>query len=95
MTQASGLTNVGRAVLAAVMVVGAGGVTASAEREPRTLTPTRLEAFAAQPDARTTWSKFIGRLDGGWAQAFSSAATICTVPGSTILPRFSQTPPLS
>jgi len=42
----------------------------------RTLPPTPLEAFAAQPTAHTTWSKFIGRLDGGTASAIVTAIAL-------------------
>jgi hypothetical protein len=40
------------------------------------LAPTPLEAMAAQPDAKTRWSKWIGRLDGRRAYATVSAVVI-------------------
>ena len=47
-----------------------------AVRQPLTLEPTPLEALAQRPDARTVWSRFVGRLDGGTASAIVSAVTI-------------------
>jgi hypothetical protein len=40
------------------------------------LPPTVLEAFAAQPDTKTAWSKFIGRLEGPTAYAIISAVAL-------------------
>jgi len=40
------------------------------------LPPTVLEAFAAKPDAKTVWSKFIGRLEGPTAYAIISAVAL-------------------
>jgi hypothetical protein len=52
------------------MALAAGAAGPSAQR---TLAPTPLEAFVAQPGARTAWSKFIRRLDGGSASAIVTA----------------------
>jgi hypothetical protein len=38
--------------------------------------PAMLEAFAARPDSRTTWSKFIARIDGPAAYAVVSAVAL-------------------
>jgi hypothetical protein len=40
------------------------------------LPATVLEAFAAQPDAKTAWSKFIGRLEGPAAYVIISAVAL-------------------
>ena len=40
------------------------------------LPPTVLEAFAARPDTKTAWSKFIGRLEGPTAYAIISAVAL-------------------
>lgn len=40
------------------------------------LAPTPLEAMAAHPDAKTRWSKWIGRLDGRTAYATVSAVVM-------------------
>jgi len=57
-------------LLAAVVAVG--GVT-RAQQPSRSLAPTELEAFVAQPGVRTTWSKFVGRIDGRTASAIVTA----------------------
>jgi len=56
----------------AVWLLGAGATRLMAQQSP-TVVPTPLEAFAALPDAKTVWSKFIGRLDGATAYAIVSA----------------------
>ena len=58
--------------LVAVWLLGAVTTPLMAQQSPAVV-PTALEAFAALPDARTVWSKFIGRLDGGTAYAIVSA----------------------
>lgn len=45
-------------------------------QDPRTLPPTPLEARAAEAGARTVWSRFVSRLDGGRAWAIISAVAI-------------------
>lgn len=45
-------------------------------QDQRTLPPTPLEARAAEAGARTVWSRFISRLDGGRAWAIVSAVAI-------------------
>jgi hypothetical protein len=49
---------------------------AAASAQPDRLPPTPLEVLAAQPDAKTKWSKWIGRLDGRTAYATVSAVVI-------------------
>jgi len=66
-------------VAAAAIAAGAQGLTA---QQRITLTPTAFETFAALPDAKVTWSKDIGRLDGGTGSAIVSAVTL-TSPAST------------
>jgi len=61
--------------LVAVWLPGAGTIPLKAQQGP-SLTPTPLEAFAALPDARTAWSTYIGRLDGGTAYADVSAVAL-------------------
>ena len=48
---------------AAVLRLGWGGSASLAGQQRASLAPTPLEAFAAQPDAKTVWSRVIGRLD--------------------------------
>ena len=52
-----------------LLTVGA----AAQSRPQHTLPPTPMEAFVSEPGTRTTWSKFIGRLDGGSASAIVTA----------------------
>ena len=61
----------GLVLAGAVATVGA-----QTSRPQLTLPPTPLEALASQPDAKTTWSKFVGRLDGGAASAIVTAVAI-------------------
>ena len=61
--------------LVATVLLGTG--TTRVRAQPRlAIAPTALEAFAAQPDAKTAWSKFIGRLEGGTAYALMSAVAL-------------------
>ena len=41
------------------------GISGLQSQQRTALPPTVLEAFVSQPDTKTTWSKFIARLDGG------------------------------
>ena len=43
---------------------------------PKTLEPTPLEAFVAEPGARLKWTKFAGRLDGRVASAIVTAIVV-------------------
>lgn len=45
-------------------------------QERKTLPPTTFEAFVARPNSVTTWSKSVGRLDGGTAFAEVSAVVV-------------------
>ena len=47
-----------------------------AQQPALVLKPTPLEALAAESGSRTTWSKYVGRLDGQVASAIVSAVTI-------------------
>lgn len=47
-----------------------------AAKQLRSLSPTPLEAFVAQPGARTVWSKYLGRLDGRTASAIVTAIAV-------------------
>lgn len=59
---------------AALLIIAAPAFHAA--RQARTLPPTPLEAFVSEPGTRTTWSKFIQRLDGGSASAIISAIEV-------------------
>lgn len=61
--------------LAAVLLLGTGAAGILAQQR-FTLAPTPMEAFAAQADAKTTWSKFVSRLEGGTAYATVSAVVL-------------------
>ena len=61
------------ATISLIATVLLGGRSDLTGQQRLALAPTSLEAFAMQPDARTTWSKFIGRLEGGTASAIISA----------------------
>lgn len=61
--------------LVAVCMIAAGATQLIAQQS-RPVVPTPLESFAALPDARTVWSRFIGRLDGGTAYAIVSAVAL-------------------
>src|SRR5436190_19152916 len=70
-----------RAIVGFGLLLLSAGVVASSPVGPtqtptRTLPPTPLEAFAAQPTVHTTWSKFVGRLDGGTASAIVTAIAL-------------------
>jgi hypothetical protein len=47
-----------------------------AQVKPTPLRPTRLEAFAAQPSSRVTWSKEVGRLERPEARAVVTALVV-------------------
>src|SRR5688572_28611387 len=47
-----------------------------AQVKPTPLRPTRLEAFAAQPSSRLTWSKEVGRLERPEARAVVTALVV-------------------
>ena len=64
--------------LVATLLLGA-ETTGLQAQQGLTLPPTVLEAFAAQPDAKTVWSKFIGRLAGPTAYAIISVVVLESV----------------
>jgi hypothetical protein len=72
-------SHVRRGLLFAVLCTALVGATPAAMPAPQqalTVDPTPLEALATQDGSRTTWSKWIGRLDGGSAYAVVTAVAI-------------------
>lgn len=72
-------SHVRRGLICAVLctvLVGATPAAMSALQQPRTVNPTPLQALATEDGSRTTWSKWIGRLDGGSAYAVVTAVAV-------------------
>jgi hypothetical protein len=59
-----------------VLLLAAGTSVTPAGQQRASLIPTPLEALAAQPDAKTAWSKFVGSLDGRTAYATVTAVAV-------------------
>jgi len=63
-------------VLAATTLLAAPRTAPQYQRGKYTLEPTPLEALATAPDAMTTWSQFLGKLDGGNNFALMTAIAV-------------------
>jgi hypothetical protein len=68
--------NIGCGLLVASVAVSVQGGWPVEAQLARALEPTPLEIAALQPGARTVWSRFVGRLDGGSASAIVTAIAV-------------------